>query len=212
MIHVVDAAPASTSHILAGHTKLIHSLSLDAEGGRLATSSLDGTVRLWDVTKGKQVTTFTGHKGSVLRVEFSPDGQWVAGGALDGTTMLWRSDRSAAMQGFLSDSPLAWAFSPDSRYLAFPERNGRMRVWDLKEDRSAGDFDRAGQRAISMQYSRDGKRLLTSGNNELMIWVPETGDNLLTVPLPESDDTGTRATSKRFTATELRWQSESIAP
>ncbi|KAG6919042.1 hypothetical protein DXG01_009752 [Tephrocybe rancida] len=50
----------------------------------LATSSFDGTARLWDSVTGKCLKVFNDHKRPVYTLSFSPNGRWLATGSGDG--------------------------------------------------------------------------------------------------------------------------------
>src|SRR5262249_35593016 len=50
----------------------------------------DGTIRIWDVVSGKEVTRFAGHEAWVSAIAFSPDGQTFASASSDGTILLWK--------------------------------------------------------------------------------------------------------------------------
>ncbi|KAF9011057.1 WD40-repeat-containing domain protein [Cyathus striatus] len=50
----------------------------------LATSSFDGTARLWDSVTGECLKIFADHKRPVYALSFSPNGRWMATGSADG--------------------------------------------------------------------------------------------------------------------------------
>ena len=64
------------------------SLAFSPDGRRLATSSEDQTVRLWDVETGQEVLTLRGHADIVPTVTFSPDGNQLATAGADGIVLV----------------------------------------------------------------------------------------------------------------------------
>ena len=47
------------------------------------------SIRLWDVTTGKNIAVFWGHPTDIQDLAFSPDGKILASGSYDGTILLW---------------------------------------------------------------------------------------------------------------------------
>jgi RNA polymerase sigma factor (sigma-70 family) len=79
---------------LTGHKFELRAFALSPDGRTLASGSMDGTVRLWDLLwgkevgqLGKEVDPFKG--GWVLDVAFSPDGRTLVSGGLDRTAHIW---------------------------------------------------------------------------------------------------------------------------
>jgi WD40 repeat protein len=71
---------------LKGRALYIKCVKFDNKG-LLAAASLDGTVRIWDTAKGKELIAVE-HDDSVQSVAFSPDGKLLAVGA-GKTVKLW---------------------------------------------------------------------------------------------------------------------------
>ena len=67
---------------LSGHAG-VSSVVFSPDGTRLALSSWDRTVKLWDVKSGELGRTLSGHTEGVLSVAFSPDGTRLASGSWD---------------------------------------------------------------------------------------------------------------------------------
>ncbi|MGB2894695.1 MAG: hypothetical protein WBB65_00850, partial [Anaerolineales bacterium] len=55
----------------------------------LATGSLDGTLRLWEVPEGRLLMEIRGHNAQVQHLVFTPDGTRLVTGSQDGTIVLW---------------------------------------------------------------------------------------------------------------------------
>jgi WD40 repeat protein len=77
---------------LGVHKGKVHSLLFTADGKVLVSaSSMDGTIRLWDVAKGKELTSRNaGQQGkSVTALAASPDGKTLVSGDDDGIVKVW---------------------------------------------------------------------------------------------------------------------------
>ena len=74
---------------MRGHAARVLSVAFHPTGLRLASSSADHTVRLWDMATGTPWKTLAGHREAVHSVAFSPDGLTLASGGADCVIRLW---------------------------------------------------------------------------------------------------------------------------
>jgi WD40 repeat protein len=125
--HAVDG------HLLArleGHTDRVISLDTSWDGRFLATPSLDGTVRIWEIPGGKLIHTLAAQRSGNSIVQFSPDGQTLATAGTDGTVTLWSvalGRKLAVLRGPLGGLA-ELLFAEDGRTLA-AYGGGLMTVW-----------------------------------------------------------------------------------
>ena len=64
-------------------------IAYSPDGSRIATTSVDGTARLWDATTGAEQLALTGHTGQIASLAYSPDGTQLATGGTDGTVRVY---------------------------------------------------------------------------------------------------------------------------
>ena len=94
--NVVDVWDANTGErvsSLEGNSGAVHDVAFDATSERAATASLDGSVRIWDPTTGRQLVALRlALPVGTQSVEFSPDGRRLVSTANDNIARVWTLD------------------------------------------------------------------------------------------------------------------------
>jgi WD40 repeat protein len=135
--------------LLDRHRLRVTDLAFAPDGGCAATSSLDGTVRLWDSTSGRAIARFAA--GEPLEsVAFAPDGRTLYAGDRRGQIHVIEFVTTARLR-------LAWLHGAKSS-AGFLSRTF--------EDRSGG---------TSIAVSADGRTLASVGRGELSVFSTRTG-------------------------------------
>jgi WD40 repeat protein len=150
------------SHTLQGegeNTRRVCSLSFSPDGQTLAVGAWDGSVRLWQVADGRELTSLPDHANGVVSMAFSPDGMILATASLDGITKLWDISRGALVHKTEDTSATTGvAFSPDGSVLAIDRQLWRVVEWTYLREMAAAK-DGLG----NVAFSPDGK-ILAAGN------------------------------------------------
>jgi hypothetical protein len=102
------------------------------DGQRLASTSYDQSVRIWDAGTGQQLLCLKGHTGNVIGVAYSPDGQRLASTSYDQSVRIWDAasgQELLTLKGHTAQVNTV-AYSPDGRRLASADMDGALRVWE----------------------------------------------------------------------------------
>ena len=77
----------------------INAVLFSPQGDVVYTRGSDATVRVWDTSTGKRLSTLMAHVDRVGAIALSPDGKQLASAGLDGKLLLWRANRGAWLDG-----------------------------------------------------------------------------------------------------------------
>jgi WD40 repeat protein len=125
-----------------GHENRVNAAAFSPDSRRLATCSLDHTVRVWDIGKSRRqggiedgaCQVLRGHTDEVFAVAFHPDGKRLATGGRDRAVWLWDLERGEPVARLPGHTSYIWslAFSPDGKTLASGSGDFTVRLWDTE--------------------------------------------------------------------------------
>lgn len=171
-------APYVTIRVLKGHRDSVESLAFLDNGARLASGSVDGTIRIWDVESGKTIRTLKGHRRSVNALAVSPDGKLLVSAGNESELLTW-DPATGTPRGKLVGHSLdvyALAFSPDGRWLASGGRDRTVIVWDMTTRKPVHKLEGHEDTVMALAFSPDGNWLLSGDKGgQLRRWNRSDG-------------------------------------
>lgn len=153
--------------------------------GRLATSSVDGTARLWDPDSEELLRTVTSPTAHST-VAFSPDGARFATGAVDGVVRVWavdRDDEPLSLPGH-TDVVANLAFTPDGDRLVSAAFDDTTRLWDISSAGAGNWLTVPGATGTfpGVAFSPDGTSIAAPVDPAgVTIWDTQTGEEITTL-------------------------------
>lgn len=145
------------------HRGALHGLAPSPNGRLVATGSLDGTVRVWQLSDGQLLRVLVGHDSYSGSVAWSPCGTVIASsGTWDGAVRLWdpRAGRPLRVFKGLKTPVGTTAWSPDARRLvASSSHSGLVWIWDAETD-ATRTVTEIGRYITALHWSPDGRSLI----------------------------------------------------
>jgi hypothetical protein len=172
----------------------VETVSFSPDGGRIASGSIDKTVRVWDAASGRELACLRGHEDCVLSVSFSPDGRRIASGSNDKTVRVWdaASGRKLVCLRGHERQVTSVCFSPDGGRIASGSYDNTVRVWDTasgeclevieawKADVTAiADPEHFPWRAISLGLDT---HIEMARNQQVIAWFSDRSGHLVVYP------------------------------
>lgn len=177
------AWPEEIVHRIGAHARSIAALAFAPDGITLASSSWDGTLRLWKI-QGSTFAAWAKLPGSASAIAFAPDGTFLASGRTDAQLALWDVTGQAPKECHTlpghTHRPFVLAFTPNGKMLVTGCFGPTLRFWDLRAAEPDGwslfstDENAPGFTVASLAISGDGRLLATAshtGTSGLRLWT-----------------------------------------
>jgi WD40 repeat protein/serine/threonine protein kinase len=190
-VRIWDSATGQEVLGLRGHAGRCGCVAFSPDG-RLASASIDRTIRIWDATplrgnEEREVLTFQEHNDEIRSVAFSPDGQRIASASQDGPVKVWDS-ATGKMNFTFSDYTrivfgLAWHPLGGQRIatVGFDGRRNSVKVLDAQTGLEVFALP-AGEAYHTVAISPDDRYLVTgSSNGVLQVWDAGNGQPVKTL-------------------------------
>lgn len=105
--------------LVSGHASSVNGVAFAPDASQIITCSDDRTAKLWNVSGGPEVRTFSGHSNRVASCAFAPGGTQIATGSYDATARLWNVSDGTQVRSMqpCTSRISSVAYSPDGATL-----------------------------------------------------------------------------------------------
>ncbi len=137
------------------------SAAFSPDNARLALTSPDNVVHVWDLAKGRELKPLlAAHTDGPVGLTFSPDGNLLALDAEYGTLVVDVSSGRQVQELRASNLANRSVFSPDGRYLA--AISDRLRLWEIASGTLLQELGDHGEVVVGSAFAPSGERLAVS--------------------------------------------------
>ena len=180
-IHVWDCKSKTLAGKLGTSSGQSVHLALSPDGKRLASTHVQGIVRLWDtrrLTESQEGQIVHRNVRHLSRPSFSHDSRFLAIGDFEGNTTVLNVESGTEQYQIRSahgEYVDCTAFSPDGRFLATGSPDRTVRLWDAATGKPVKTFIGHRGAIYCLAFSHDSSQLASSSHDKtIKIWqVPQ---------------------------------------
>lgn len=143
---------------------------------RLASSGLDGQVRLWEASDGSLVRDWPTGSGQLLMVKFSPDGSRVATINGTGEIWIWNANQTNPIQQIATGGVSVFAWKSNDT-LTYVDSSGELRLLEIPQTSSHNadsNILSAGNTIVAQDEALDIITDIPSTDVALFEWSPDS--------------------------------------
>lgn len=148
-----------------GAAKSVNAVALTRDGKIGVSGTYGRQIKVWDLSRGTELRTLSGHDGSVEALALTPDGRRLISASADTTLKVWdlaSGNELRTLEGH-SKRVAALAVSPDGDRVVSGSDDRTLRIWDLDSGRELQTLTGHPDNIYCVAWTPDGKRVLSGG-------------------------------------------------
>jgi WD40 repeat protein len=142
LIHRLDLRSQEILTFNGYHKDKIHKLVVHPDGKRLLSVSGDSSIKVWNIAKGVELKTLSGHGKSVYKILVSKDGQRAISVSGDRLLKIWDLEQGVEMHSQFYDVNYVTSIkaTSDWRLAITASTDSSLAVWDLEKGELLNGF------------------------------------------------------------------------
>ncbi|KAL5702425.1 RING-type E3 ubiquitin transferase [Ranunculus cassubicifolius] len=195
---VFDPISRQILSTLTGHSKKVNSVKFVARDESVITGSADKTVRVWQENENGNYSCrhiFEDHTAEVQAVAIHGTNNYFTTASLDNTWCFYDlSSGFCLRQVSTAEAPngpngyTSLAFHPDGLILGTGTIGSVVRIWDVKSQANAANFDNHVGPITAMSFSENGYFMATAADDGVKLWDLRTLRNFLSLAPPNTNE------------------------
>lgn len=163
------------TRIVGSHEDEVLGVFVNEANTKVATCSLDETIKIWSLPDGTELRTLRGHLGQVNNVSFSGNDLYLASGSSDQTVRIWDVETGELLKVLRghTDQVIGVYFSQDdsSMFVASTSFDNTIKLWDWRQGIEIKTLRGHTAPINNVAYSYDGKTIAScSDDKTIKIW------------------------------------------
>lgn len=152
---------------LSGHFSQIYAIAFD--GKRIATGSLDTSVRIWDPHSGQCQAILQGHTSLVGQLQMRGD-TLVSGGS-DGSVRVWSLTKYGPIHRLAAHDNSVTSLQFDSTRIVSGGSDGRAKVWNLQTGQLLRELSTPAESVWRIAFEEEKAVIMTSRSGRIVMEV-----------------------------------------
>ncbi|MGD1957643.1 MAG: caspase family protein [Fulvivirga sp.] len=169
-----------------GHYEAVKAVAFTLDGKYLLSGSRDKSIKLWELSTGREIRSYLGHKSTINDLVITPDGKHFVSSCADYTAKLWNIATGELVRSFEghTDYLTSVAVSLDSKYLLTAGFDWEAILWDINTGLEIRRYkvspDKGIGYGIDAAFGPDNKMVyFGSDNRSVRTYKIEGGDQLM---------------------------------
>ncbi|ETO07029.1 G-protein beta WD-40 repeats containing protein [Reticulomyxa filosa] len=163
---------------IKGHSDCVNNVKFSSDGNTIVSCSHDKTIKIWDLTNGKEIKKLKGHSHWVNDARFSLDGNMIVSCSNDETIRLWDIHSSMTIATLLGHLEQVRAVQClfNKNMIVSCSYDQTIQIWDILLQQSLMVIKAHSKGINDIQLSPNGQLLISASNDKTIgIWDIQSG-------------------------------------